>query len=125
MGTVQVRYTLPMYRTVPCTQIAAEIAADLLLFLLLFGYMVHRYGWYGTWVGYTVPVPYLYRTRTIPAYRTCTCTQTRTNRQVPVKLLSKNPFALHVMKPVDSIENIVFIALQISIVSCESSFSLR
>ena len=40
MGTVFV----PTYRTdrtrIPCTQIAAEIVADLLLFLPLFGYMV-------------------------------------------------------------------------------------
>ena len=69
---------------VPCTQIAAEIVADLLLFLPLFGYMVrisaaiwvHGTGTvgtvhgYGTWVRFsypcTVPTVPMYRTRTVP-----------------------------------------------------------
>ena len=88
---------------VPCTQIAAEIVADLLLFLPLFGYMVrisatiwvHGTGMVGTVHGYGfrthVPIPTvpMYRTRTLPVpylYRTCTRTrtQTRTNRPIPI-----------------------------------------
>ena len=129
-GTVRVRYmgtvgTVHGYGTwvrkpypctvptvpVPCTQIAAEIVADLLLFLPLFGYMVrisaaiwvHGTGTvgtvhgYGTWYENRTHVPYpctvptvpMYRTRTVPVpylyrTRTRTRTQTRTNRPVPI-----------------------------------------
>ena len=94
--------TVPTYRThvpnvpypllsvpkVPCTQIAAEIAADLPLFLPLFGYgsllvrsKVGTVHGYGTWVRFstvyrtdrthvpypcTVPTVPMYRTRTVP-----------------------------------------------------------
>ena len=113
---------------VPCTQIAAEIVADLLLFLPLFGYMVrisaamwvHGTGTVGTVHGYEnrthvpyrpypciVPVPYPYRTVPAPV---------PANKPVPTvpypsKLFSKNPSAPYVMNP---IENRVFIALEIS-----------
>ena len=116
---------------VPCTQIAAEIVADLLLFLPLFGYMVRISAAMvrvrsvrnmGTVHGYEnrthvpyrpypciVPVPYPYRTCTVPA-------PILTPKPVPTvpypsKLLRKNPSAPYVMNP---IENRVFIALEIS-----------
>ena len=116
---------------VPCTQIAAEIVADLLLFLPLYGYMVrisaaiwvHGTGTVGTVHGYgfigtkTVPMYRTDRTHVSYPYRTCTVpAPVPAPKPVPTvpypsKLLRKNPSAPYVMNP---IENTVFIALEIS-----------
>ena len=53
---------------VPCTQIAAEIVADLLLFLPLFGYMVRISA--AIWVHGTGTVGTVHGTKTVPMYRT-------------------------------------------------------
>ena len=140
-GTVRVRVrvrsypcTVPMYRTDRTrtrTQIAAEIAADLLLFQPLFGY-VYGCGQYGTWVRYAgtttvpvpVPVPCPYRTRTVPVPVPAPVPVPYSlhprpyphQKPVPTvpylsKPLTKTPSAPHVINP---IENMVFIALEIS-----------
>ena len=151
-GTVQVRYgygtgtihgngrygtwarkpypcTVPMYCTDRTTQIAAEIVADLLLFLPLFGYMV-RISLFGYMVRVrsvrymgTVFVPmyrtdrthvsYPYRTRTVPVPYLHPYPHPNPYQPSHTHLNSsaRTPSAPYVMNP---IENMLFVALEIS-----------
>ena len=114
MGTVFV----PMYRTdrtrtmYPNSGRSAAISAAIWVhgtdFCRYLGTW-YGYGRYGTWVRkpYPCTVPYPYRTCTVPA----PAPKPAPTVPYPSKLLSKNPSAPYVMNP---IENMVFIALEIS-----------